>query len=56
MKDKFYEMAKNAILSDIETRNTEEFLDRIYSNKYQVIKIYSNMKGVKNDGKKSTIL
>ena len=33
MKDKFYEMAKNAILSDIETRNIQEFLDKIQSNK-----------------------
>ena len=33
MKDKFYEMAINAILSDIETRNTQEFLDKIQSNK-----------------------
>ena len=32
MKDKFYEMAKNAILSDIETRNTQEFLGKIQSN------------------------
>lgn len=33
MEDKFYEMAKNAILSDIETRNIQEFLDRMQINK-----------------------
>ena len=33
MKDKFYEMTKNAILSDIETRNIQEFLEKIQSNK-----------------------
>ena len=33
MKDKFYEMAKNAILSDIETRDIQDFLDKIQSNK-----------------------
>ena len=32
MRDKFYEMTKNAILSDIETRNTQEFLGKIQSN------------------------
>ena len=33
MKDKFYEMAKNAILSEIETRSTQEFLEKIQINK-----------------------
>ena len=33
MKDKFYEMVKNGILSDIETKNIQELLDKIQSNK-----------------------
>ena len=33
MKDKFYEMVKNGILSDIETRDIQELLDKIQSNK-----------------------
>ena len=33
MKDKFYEMTKNAILSDIETRDIQEVIDKIQSNK-----------------------
>ena len=32
MKDKFYEMTKNTILSDIETRDIQEVLDKIQSN------------------------
>ena len=33
MKDKFYEMAKNAILLEIETRDIEKILDRVQSDK-----------------------
>lgn len=32
MKDKFYEMAKNAIMLDIETKDIQKILDKIQNN------------------------
>ena len=67
MKNEFYEIAKNAILSEIETRNTQEFLDRIQSNQLieEFIKhcnercvdeLFIVKGGENNENKKSTIL